>query len=579
MTQKPRPKIPSSRTRGKQPAPVQLTSSPGYFRSTLWPIVASLAVLVLGVYRAIDLRWISDDAFITMRYVKNFVEGHGLVYNIGEKVEGYTHFLWLLMLAAARATGFNPVDASMWLGIVSFAAILTLLLAISYREHKKSLNSLWLPLAAGLFAFNYDNVVWASGGLETSFYTLLILGAYYFWFYTRYSESQRLLLSGSVLALASLTRPDAVLFTATAAGLLVVRGVKGGSIASSMRPIATLLLPSIIIGVPYLAWKYYYYGDLLPLTYYAKSSGASYFGQGLYYIWLYFRVYFILGIALIASVILLWRTRGSVAGVEDLGSRWKVAGVASMVYLALFVARSGGDFMFARFIIPVVPFIAIVIETGVTRLPVGAKRYQILIGISLLAGVFLENDLRVNVLFHLNAEGRPVENWNLTGEGSTRGIADERWDYYAGHYRFDDVTKGTMEVYSDIGRYLEPMFRDLPVTIAIPGGKNMVAYYANFKTCINEYGLTDSAIAHSSSSAHGRIGHEKHATEEYLKQRHVDLELYDAVPNIPADLSSGTVALEIPTMGLWQFTHLVTYDTANMDSLSHRFGSGLVRIP
>ena len=93
----------------------------------LWSPIAALAILAYGLYRAIDLRWICDDAFITMRYVKNFVDGNGLVYNIGERMEGYTHFLWLMLLAASKAIGFDPVDASMWLGIAAYAGILLLL--------------------------------------------------------------------------------------------------------------------------------------------------------------------------------------------------------------------------------------------------------------------------------------------------------------------------------------------------------------------------------------------------------------------------------------------------------------------
>ncbi|MCY3959730.1 MAG: hypothetical protein OXG65_15775, partial [Chloroflexi bacterium] len=42
--------------------------------------------------------FISDDAFISFRYVRNLLEGHGLVFNPGEYVEGYTNFLWVLEL-------------------------------------------------------------------------------------------------------------------------------------------------------------------------------------------------------------------------------------------------------------------------------------------------------------------------------------------------------------------------------------------------------------------------------------------------------------------------------------------------
>ena len=53
-----------------------------------------LAVVVASVWDAFQHRWLSDDAFISFRYAKHWSEGHGLVYNIGEWVEGYTNLLW-----------------------------------------------------------------------------------------------------------------------------------------------------------------------------------------------------------------------------------------------------------------------------------------------------------------------------------------------------------------------------------------------------------------------------------------------------------------------------------------------------
>src|SRR2546423_1273937 len=136
-------------------APIE-SRTPATHPPNVWPMIAGLSIMFSGLYRAIGLRWISDDAFITMRYVKNFVKGNGLVYNMGERVEGYTHFLWLMILAAARTIGFDPVDASIWLGIGSYAGILVLLLVMSLRERRKNPKVIWLPLAAALFALNYD---------------------------------------------------------------------------------------------------------------------------------------------------------------------------------------------------------------------------------------------------------------------------------------------------------------------------------------------------------------------------------------------------------------------------------------
>ena len=76
----------------------------------LWPHVASrlparlafwtlLAALCAGaVAWALHLGWLADDAFISFRYSRNWANGEGLVYNAGERVEGYTNFLWVAVL-------------------------------------------------------------------------------------------------------------------------------------------------------------------------------------------------------------------------------------------------------------------------------------------------------------------------------------------------------------------------------------------------------------------------------------------------------------------------------------------------
>ncbi|MFI5201496.1 MAG: hypothetical protein ACHQNE_03835 [Candidatus Kapaibacterium sp.] len=539
-----------------------------------WLPIASILILAIGLYRAIELRWICDDAFITMRYVKNFVEGKGLVYNVGERVEGYTHFLWLMLLAASKAIGFDPVDASIWLGIAAYAGIIVLLLVMSRREQNKNSKALWLPVAAALFALNYDAAVWASGGLETSFYTLLILAAFYLWFYSRFSDQWRLLLTGVILALVALTRPDGVLFTATTVLLLAARGIKWKqSLPEIFKTIGILLLPSVVVGAPYLVWKYFYYGDILPVTYYAKSAGENYFGQGFFYIGLYFRVYFISAIALIAAILLMLRKKKAAESNEEehRGSPSITALAATIMYLLFFVARVGGDFMFARFIIPVVPFIYFVIERGMERLPEKFLRYRIGVAVLLVASVLIEERLPVPGFFHVN-DGKRVEDWELVSKGSTRYIADERWFYYD-HFDISNIQLGFMDIYSEVGKYLEPFFRGLPVTVAIPGAMNMIAYYANFSTCINEYGLTDAYIAHLPLSARSHIGHEKTAPEEYLLRRNVDFELKGIVSEFPQQLGVTSVVFELPDLGKWWAARMVTYNKELMNELARRFAA------
>ena len=74
---------------------------------------------------AISLDFLLDDAFISFRYAQNLVEGHGLVFNPGgpgEPVEGYTNFLWVLLMAAGMVVGIEPELLSRVLGLACFAA-------------------------------------------------------------------------------------------------------------------------------------------------------------------------------------------------------------------------------------------------------------------------------------------------------------------------------------------------------------------------------------------------------------------------------------------------------------------------
>ena len=554
-------------------------------RSAFVVAVTGLLILTVGLFQAINLRWLSDDAFITFRYVQNFVAGHGIVYNIGEYVEGYTHFLWLLILSGAKIIGFDPVQASIWLGITCYAAILILLILISYQEQKrsklKSRSKYVIPLAAALLALNYDMNIWASGGLETALYTFFISLAFFTWFYTELPERKRLLTVGSILILATLTRPDGALFILTALILLAVKGVKEKiPYRQIARKLGAFIIPSVLIGIPYLLWKYGYYGDIFPTPYYAKSASASYFEQGFFYIFLFFRIYISAGAGLIIGVISLllkrskFGTEQPVASRNDTGSPFVTACIVITVYLLLYVARVGGDFMFARFMIPILPLLCFLIEGGIFALGKPFSAYRLLICIALLGATFVDRRLREKTLFHYDAAtGQLASNWDGDDGGSARGIADERWVYTRKRFAVGGEMVGSLDVYCDIGKYYEPFFQGLPIKVAIMGGQNSIAYYANFANCIDIYGLTDSYIAHLPITKRGRIGHEKEAPDDYLLRRGVHLEFFGITGQPPEDFAFNVAAIEIPQFHSWQLIKVINYDDSIMAELYRRFSA------
>jgi hypothetical protein len=242
------------------------------------------------------------------------------------------------------------------------------------------------------------------------------------------------------------------------------------------------------------------------------------------------------------------------------------------VYLILYVARVGGDFMFARFMIPVLPLLYFIVERGIDNLPEKLRQYRLITFLVLIAATFVERQFRENILFHVDAATKELSgNWNETDGGPTRGIADERWVYTRKRFAVGNEMVGSLDVYCDIGKFYEPFFEGLPVKVAIMGGQNSIAYNANFNNCIDVYGLTDNYIAHLPITKRGRIGHEKEAPFDYLLKRGTHFEFFGVTIKQPETYSFDVAVLAIPQHNAWQLVKIINYDKAIMTELDKRF--------
>lgn len=161
-----------------------------------------------------EVSWfLTDDAFISFRYVRNLLEGHGLVFNRGERVEGYSNFLWVLELALLWGVfGLRPEYAAPWLSVAftvgTIAVMLWWLIRLPAVQYRMPVG--WIAL--GLVCSSATFAVWTSGGgLETRQFTFFVVMAVICLSLYRGSRYGLFAVSLS-LAAAALTRPEGPMF-------------------------------------------------------------------------------------------------------------------------------------------------------------------------------------------------------------------------------------------------------------------------------------------------------------------------------------------------------------------------------
>lgn len=295
-----------------------------------------------GVILAVLRRFIQDDAYISFRYARNLADGLGLVWNAGEYVEGYTNFLWTLLLAPSFLLRVDVVVWSWTLSIACFAAVLWLLC------HWPGADAITRFSAASLVVSNYSLTSYATGGLETQLVTVGVVSSA--WFLV-----SRLPIPAAIAAVAAvMARMDAVLMlmpfwlVATLSPQTV-----GGRTGDGRR---TLLAGLTLTGGPvcaWLLWRHAYYGAWVPNTFLVKGGASPL--RGLIYVALFMFVYG----WLLPPAVAIATGRGR-AIFRDVVSRSPAMSWAVALHLG-YVILIGGDFMEFRMIAPCAPFAALLL--------------------------------------------------------------------------------------------------------------------------------------------------------------------------------------------------------------------------
>ena len=325
-------------------------------------LIAGFALAAAGVAAWAFSPVAFDDAFISYRYADNLVQGHGLVFNPGERVEGYTNFLWVLISAAALATGADPFTVTRLLGVAAYAScILMAVAAAKALLHGLSTSRVIAVLGLVSVLVVTRSVARSAGaGLETFFVSACLLGSgmlFHFAKSSRVSEA-----AGAVLALAAvLTRMDAVLgLVASIFATLIETGANRTLWPRLARrytlPIAGLVALTL--------WRLWYYSSFVPNTFHAKDAAGWHVKSGLAYVAGYIvnsPSALVMAALATAGLSLAWRTRFRA---------WQVFLCGFLLLHTIYVVKVGGDFMYYRFMFEALPFLVCAAASGLALLRV-----------------------------------------------------------------------------------------------------------------------------------------------------------------------------------------------------------------
>lgn len=466
------------------------------FQPTLrWKLYLSAFLFFLGCFLILRRAWLSEDAFITLRHVENLVSGWGPVFNIGERVEGFTHPLWFGLVSLFRKLGLPPKGAAILPGLAaSFMALYLLLFRMRFSSASHSQAGL-NPAAAALIGTSAF-IDFGTSGLETSLSYLLLVA--YACEIARDRYLDRPFRLGLTAALLVLNRPDFGIFLLMCLAVYLFAAFR--KTIPFIRMAQFLLFPAGLLG-GYEIFRMGTYAALFPNPFYAKSGAGSHIVQGLKYLWDFSLGSLFLPVLALALLMPFLQRR-------EPALRSRLIILFSGLLHGFFVVRGGGDFMHGRFLLPAFVLITCSLSGAFDRLferTIAQK--NALIGACLL---FLFLSL---ALAPVQKRGNPFH----------YGISDERSFYYKDRivplkFLFTDTV---ILMWKTIGKNYRALAEKTgyPIRIAF---KNVgfTGFYAGSRVYVcDTLGLNDPVVSRVRIPRRKRPGHEKTAPFGYLMMR------------------------------------------------------------
>ena len=519
------------------------------------------------------LAWFwTDDAFISFRYARNLLEGHGLVFNPGEYVEGYTNFLWVLELAALWGLfGVRPEQAAPWLSVTYTAATLAVVLWWAARAPGLPRRRLVAWMAVGLLCSSATFAVWTSGGgLETRQFTFfVVLAVVCLLLHGR--DRRGLAVASFALAAAAYTRPEGPLIAACCFAWYAAATVASGHRWDG-RHLTCLVAPFVALVAAHFLFRYAYYGEWLPNTYYAKHV-RPWYEAGFKYLWaaaLETGLYLLLPLALTA-LRRAWRSGRDLAYALPL-----LCVAAHMAY----VLRIGGDHFEYRPLDFYWPLLAIPAAHGISALadsfwraaPSAPRRRDHRVrgtAIALFLPVLFYCNVVQNSLLYfrnlnLNLAEHPVV---TTVTAISLGVVPGTQALLA---ITTDLMGGLAPNFiglraSHLREFAEPRIRDWSSFERIPReaipkdalaavpNTGIASFYVPALRMVDTLGLTDAVVARNPTTVPNRfrvMAHDRVPPPGYLEQRNVNFKPQPLAASAPLALARARYAVRVGA-GLW----------------------------
>ena len=305
-------------------------------------LLTAIGFLLVVLFRRLA---IFDDAYITYRYARNLARGLGPVFNAGERVEGCTAFLQMIILAPFAALKMDLRMVSLSVSILCLALIGVVGRAKIFAiQSERRGASAWPWFFPAMIISSPALVTWMISGMETIWLTTAIFMAVAV--ADGEAKKHHLPVASALLSvLVALLRPEGIL-TAAMMGLSLL-------LFEKEKRIRHAVVFGMVFAVPYgiyFLWRYSYYGFLFPNTYYAKvgSQNPLLFARGV----LYLLSSLLAGVFPVITIWLLFLVRRRRL-LLDRNEKTILMVIAGQAFQTVW---TGGDFfMFFRFMVPVWP--------------------------------------------------------------------------------------------------------------------------------------------------------------------------------------------------------------------------------